>query len=490
MQSRPIAHRVLTFATAVAIFAAGCAGGEDESTGGWAESESGAGSGGSEGVESGGSAGVESGGSAGVGASGAGEAGGSSGAAGVGGAGGSAGGGGSAESGAGGGGGTESAVPAPERVIGYFTAWGVYGRNYHVKNIDTSGSAAMLTHINYAFANVVNNECVIGDSYADYDKAYAAAESVDGVADTWDAGALRGSFNQLRKLKQKHPHIKVLISLGGWTWSSGFSDAALPANRESFVRSCVSLFIEDSRWAGLFDGIDVDWEYPGTCGLTCNYRPEDSENFTALLAEFRAQLDASSPGLLLTIAAPAGPEKIDKIQAGAIHPYLDFINLMTYDMHGAWESTTNFHSPLYNSASNPASAMKLSTHEAVQAWLNGGTPANKLVIGIPFYGRGWTGVTAANDGLWQPASGAAPGAYEAGIEDYKVLVQKGHPGFHHADTKAFWTYNGTELWSYDTPSSIATKMGYVRDQGLGGAMFWELSGDTAGGELLSAIAGP
>ncbi|GIV98171.1 MAG: hypothetical protein KatS3mg057_2828 [Herpetosiphonaceae bacterium] len=124
---------------------------------------------------------------------------------------------------------TPDPQPSSKRIIGYFAQWGVYQRNYHVKNIHTSGSASKLTHINYAFANISSDlKCAIGDSYADYDRFYDAAASVDGVSDTWDSGALRGSFNQLRKLKQMYPHIKVLISIGGWTWSSKFSDAALP----------------------------------------------------------------------------------------------------------------------------------------------------------------------------------------------------------------------------------------------------------------------
>ncbi|WP_394842731.1 glycoside hydrolase family 18 protein [Pendulispora brunnea] len=382
---------------------------------------------------------------------------------------------------------TNAVAAAGKRVIGYFTEWGVYGRNYHVKNIVTSGSASKLTHINYAFANVVGNRCQLGDTYSDYDKYYDAAGSVDGVSDTWDTGALRGNFNQLKKLKKKYPNIKVLISLGGWSWSSGFSDAALPANRSAFVKSCVDLYIKDSRWAGLFDGIDVDWEYPGACGNTCNFRPEDTQNFTALLAEFRSQLNAAKAGSLLTIAAPAGPDKISKIQVGSIHQYLDFINLMTYDFHGAWETTTNFHSALYNSASNPSKALKFSTDEAVSLWLNGGTPSNKLVVGIPFYGRGWTGVTNASNGVYQKATGAAQGTYEQGIDDYKVLKNKGFQGYYHPDTKAYWIFNGSEFWSYDTPTSIGTKTSYIKSKSLGGGMFWELSGDTSNGELVSAV---
>ncbi|MFD5349024.1 glycosyl hydrolase family 18 protein, partial [Streptomyces anulatus] len=139
---------------------------------------------------------------------------------------------------------------AGDKVIGYFTNWGTYDRNYHVKNIETSGSADKLTHINYAFGNVTGGKCTIGDSYADYEKAYTADQSVDGVADTWDQ-PLRGNFNQLRKLKKLHPDLKILWSFGGWTWSGGFGQAA--QNPAAFAKSCRDL-VEDPRWADVFDG--------------------------------------------------------------------------------------------------------------------------------------------------------------------------------------------------------------------------------------------
>src|SRR6476469_6441388 len=150
-------------------------------------------------------------------------------------------------------------VNAAGVTLGYFVDWGVYQRDYHVKNIETSGSASKLTHINYAFGNVTNGQCAIGDSYADYDRFYDAASSVDGTTDTWDTGALRGSFNQLRKLKAMHPGLKVIYSFGGWTWSGGFGQAA--ANATAFANSCFNL-VHDPRWNGVFDGIDIDWEYP------------------------------------------------------------------------------------------------------------------------------------------------------------------------------------------------------------------------------------
>jgi chitinase len=436
------------------------------------------------------------------GGAGAGGGSGSGGSAGTGGVGG-AGSGGSAGTG---GGGTGGGGGGARRVVGYFVAWGVYARSYFVKNIESSGSASRLTHINYGFANISSDlKCAIGDSFADYDQAYDAAKSVDGTADTWDAGALRGNFNQLKKLKAKHPGLKVLISVGGWTWSDKFSDAALTAeSRRTLVKSCVDMYIKGAFTAslahpGVFDGIDIDWEYPAVMGNSSNYRPEDTANFTALLAEFRAQLDAQGAAdgktYLLTIAAPAGKDKYSKIEIDKIHPSLDFVNVMTYDMHGAWENVTNFHAPLAASTADPTRALEYDTDHAMSGWLAGGTPPGKLVMGVPFFGRGWKGVPAgpAGDGLYQTATGGgAQGTYEAGIEDYKVLKNLGaaYQSHRHAETRSFWVFSATDgiFWSYDDPTAIGEKTAYIKSKGLGGAMFWELSGDDAGGTLITALS--
>ena len=397
------------------------------------------------------------------------------------------------------------------RVIGYFTQWGIYDRAYTVKNIETSGSAARLTHINYAFGNVRNDRCEVGviqpsdpntgvggDAFADYTKSFGAGDSVSGTADTWDQ-PLRGNWNQLKQLKAKHPGLKVLISLGGWTWSRGFAHAARPENRQAFVASCVDAYIKGNlpvtdgaggtgAAAGVFDGIDIDWEYPAACGLQCG-GPEDTANFTALLAEFRRQLDAVRPGLLLTIAAGAGVDKIRVTQPGQYAQYLDYINVMTYDFHGAWDPTTNHHSALYATASDPSTGdtKKYNTNDAIQAFLATGVPASKLNVGIGFYGRGWTNVAKTNNGLYQSGT-AAPGRYEAGIEDWKVLKALNYPGYDDAAAGAHWIYNGTTWWSVDDPANIQRKMSYVKSQSLGGAFSWDFSGDDANGTLLKAMA--
>ncbi|SDH05060.1 glycosyl hydrolase family 18 protein [Nonomuraea jiangxiensis] len=364
------------------------------------------------------------------------------------------------------------------KVLGYFVQWGVYQRAYHVKNIDTSGSAAKLTHINYAFGNVQNGQCTIGDSYADYDRFYQAGESVDGVADTWDAGALRGSFNQLRKLKAKYPNLKVLFSFGGWTWSGGFAQAA--QNPAAFAESCYRL-VEDPRWADVFDGIDIDWEYPNACGLTCD--SSGPAAFRNLMSALRSRFGSN---YLVTAAITADGNnggKIDAADYGGAAQYVDWYNVMTYDYFGAFapQGPTAPHSPLTSYTGIPTPGFY--SDNAIQKLKSKGVPSSKLLLGIGFYGRGWAGVTQSAPG--GTATGPAPGTYEQGIEDYKVLKTRCPSTGTVAGTA--YAYCGNQWWSYDTPSTIGGKMSYSKNQGLGGAFFWELSGDTTNGELITAM---
>ncbi|WP_236239927.1 glycoside hydrolase family 18 chitinase [Streptomyces sp. CC228A] len=367
--------------------------------------------------------------------------------------------------------------PSSKVNLGYFTNWGVYGRNYHVKNLVTSGSAEKITHINYAFGNVQGGKCTIGDAYADYDKAYTADQSVDGVADTWDQ-PLRGNFNQLRKLKAQYPHIKVLWSFGGWTWSGGFGQAI--QNPDAFAKSCYDL-VEDPRWADVFDGIDLDWEYPNACGLTCDTSGPDA--MSKMMKSMRATF---GPDNLVTAAITADASaggKIDAADYGPAAQYVDWYNVMTYDFFGAWaaKGPTAPHSPLTSYAGIPQQGFN--SAEAIAKLKAEGIPSAKLLLGIGFYGRGWTGVTQKEPG--GTATGPAAGTYEQGIEDYKVLKTTCPANGTVAGTA--YAHCGTNWWSYDTPQTILSKMAWANNQGLGGAFFWEFSGDTGNGELVSAI---
>ncbi|MFF2786671.1 glycosyl hydrolase family 18 protein [Streptomyces sp. NPDC058049] len=367
--------------------------------------------------------------------------------------------------------------PGGKVKLGYFTNWGVYGRNYHVKNLVTSGTAGKITHINYAFGNVQNGQCTIGDAYADYDKAYTADQSVDGVADTWDQ-PLRGNFNQLRKLKKAYPNIKILWSFGGWTWSGGFPQAA--ANPTAFAQSCYNL-VEDPRWADVFDGIDLDWEYPNACGLSCD--TSGAAAFKNLLQATRAKFGANNLVTAAITADASNGGKIDAADYGGAAQYVDFYNVMTYDFFGAWaaQGPTAPHSPLTSYAGIPQAGFN--SADAIAKLKAKGVAGAKLNLGIGFYGRGWTGVTQAAPG--GTATGPAPGTYEQGIEDYKVL-KTSCPA---TGTVAGTAYAkcGSNWWSYDTPATIAGKMTWAKQQGLKGAFFWEFSGDTANGELANAI---
>ncbi len=397
--------------------------------------------------------------------------------------------------------------------VGYFTQWGIYDRDYLVKDVATSGTAERLTHINYAFANIggegecfQSNQPGEGDAWADYGRSFTAEESVDGVGDTWGQ-ELRGNFNQLRKLKEEYPHLRVNLSIGGWSWSKHISDAALTEeSRERMVSSCVDMFLRGDlpvldgaggpgAAEGVFDGIDLDWEWPGSEGHSDNVvRPEDRENFTALVAEFRDQLDGleaeTGREFELTSFMPADPEKIDAgYEVEKIMPHFDFVTIQGYDFHGGWEELTNHQSNLTPVDGDPGPDV-YSVQTTVDAWVERGADPADLVLGVPFYSRGWTGAAGGpnGDGLFQEAAGPAPGPYEEGIDDWKNV--KDYPGFElHRDDEAgtAWLYNGEEFWTYDDETSMARKAQWARDADLGGVMVWSLDGDDAQGSLMSAL---
>ncbi|HYS42239.1 MAG TPA: glycosyl hydrolase family 18 protein [Pseudonocardiaceae bacterium] len=421
--------------------------------------------------------------------------------------------------------------------VAYYDQWSIYQNAYFLKNLDASGAASKLNYLIYDFENIdpVNLTCFeatkatnpdpagesdpnagdgAGDSFADYQKSFDATTSVSGVADVFNQ-PITGNFHQLQELKAKHPNLKILLSLGGWTYSKYFSDvAASQASRQKYVSSCINMFINgnlpaqggfggNGTAANIFDGFDIDWEYPGSTGghLGNHVSANDTANFTALLQEFRNELNtagsANGKTYALSAALPAGQDKIAKIQQSQIGQILTFGDVMTYDLHGGFETTgpTNFADQLFQSPNDPSNAVapgtqKYSGDNAIKAWtvgapsygIAGGFPANKLTLGIPFYYRGWTGVPAgANHGLYQTASAPAAGATLSGnvpgIQMYKELasvVSNPADTFWDPVSQSAYFYDGTNFWTGEDAQSIKARTDYVHCNGLAGTMMFSM----------------
>jgi chitinase len=364
------------------------------------------------------------------------------------------------------------------RVVGYLASWGVRSKGTRIAQLP----AKDLTHIFYAFGRLGNDGRVaLGDPCLDIGACESGAAINEG-----------GNFAELRRLKAGNPHLKLVVSLGGWSGSGRFSDAALnDSTRKLFAESAIDVFIR--RTSGLFDGIDIDWEFPVSGGMEGNAkRPEDRENFTLMLAELRRQLDAQGSAdrrhYEIAIAASANPRAIANLEIARIVPLLDFISVMTYDYH-AGSRVTGFNSPLYASRGDPTPAFNIDA--SMRAFREAGVPAGKLLVGIPFYGRGYGGVGSVNDGLFQPASGS-PQGWRGGDGDWRTLSQTRLKDPRYAQrwdsaARVPWLYDSTSgTWvTYDDPRSIREKVRYVREQRLGGVMIWELGGDD--GSLMRAI---
>ncbi|UHA76170.1 fibronectin type III domain-containing protein [Paenibacillus sp. 481] len=429
--------------------------------------------------------------------------------------------------------------------VGYFASWGIYGRNYQVKDID----ASKLTHINYAFfdvcwngihgnpspsadnpnsttwkctdpavplqrGNVPNGAIVVGEPWADVTKSYPG--------DTWsdcEAGKC-GNIGELKRLKQKNPHLKTLFSIGGWTWSNRFSDvAANEQYRINFAKSAVDAV----RTYG-FDGVDIDWEYPGVETIPGNsYSPNDKINFTKLLEETRRHLDEAGrvdgKHYLLTIATGASQTYIDNTEMAKVNAIVDFINIMTYDFHGgSFIETTNNNAALLNDTRDPSAAKKFYVDGAIDIYQRAGVDLNKIVLGLAFYGRGWSNCAPGpnGDGLYQKcvkndAGNWAPkGTWDdfttkkpTGVFDYGDIVgnylnKNGYTRYWNDQAKVPYLYNPTTKTyiSYDDEQSIGLKTDYIKTKGLGGGMIWELDSDCrtttrfacTGATLLNKVA--
>jgi chitinase len=430
--------------------------------------------------------------------------------------------------------------PAPANVRSVFFAnWDRYARNYFVNQIP----AAKINQIEYAFAFPTATGCALSDQWSDYEApTWGGAQSVDGVADdpSNPNQHVFGNFNQLLKLKAAHPNLRVEISIGGWTGSTWFSDvAATPASRQAFVQSCLDLFIRGNLpndpvniWppqsggagviAGLFDGINIDWEYPGIDpGNGAHHTARDSRNATMLLKEFRRQLDeygeSTGKHYLLTVDIPGG--NVNSSGSWELHQVaqtVDWIDVMAFDFHGSWDPITAFNSPFGFDPSEPAVGggaiqWTWNTAGSVAYFLQNGVAADQLAVGIPFYGKEYVGVADINHGLYQP-HGAAPGndsptyhdLVDTGLADANLTPigptavtangtgANGFTRYFNVFAGAPWLYNpalnGGTFISYVDPQSVAERIALVHALGLRGAFAWEVSNDDSAGDLTNALS--
>jgi len=412
---------------------------------------------------------------------------------------------------------TAQKTPRAKVMGAYFEEWNIHYSGHNIADLEKNGVAGELTHLIYAFGDVTATAapaCAIEDPADAYQDP-----SVPSVSGKPFTAPLFGNYGALLQLKQLHPHLKVLISLGGQAGNAaGWVTAASSASgRAALASSCIDLFVKGNiapgiRAPGLFDGFNIDWEFPHAA---------DKENFTALLKEFRAQLDAwtktTGKRYTLTFDSPAGAQNYVNIDLKAAAEQVDFLTIDGYDYAGTWDKQTNEQSPLYETADNPLRNQAFSIDETVAAYLKAGVPAAKYTMGLPLYAVGWTGVANANHGLYRSApavspvltadgSGLCPNADKRapspgcdtlltpGFLTYATvenLVNKnGYIPWYDAARVGATLYNpaaGT-FYSYDDPTSVKAKTAYIKKMKLGGAYVWALNHDDAQGSLTKAIA--
>lgn len=324
--------------------------------------------------------------------------------------------------------------------------------------------AAKMTHLFYAFANLGENGVLAPVSIKDSD-----------------------NLTILNTTKAENTNLKILISIGGWGGSKYFSDASLtPGSRAKFIESALAFMVKFK-----LDGIDLDWEYPGQIGAGNIYRPEDKQNFTLLIKGFRSALAGQAgsdhhQSYLLTAAMGIDDNYLKNIEVDSVQKYLDYINLMTYDIYSGGDKTTGHLSNLYQSKS--PHPIRVSTTEAIEKYIKKGVPADKIVMGLPFYGRGWTMVNNKDKGLYQPSSGyrfslshdSLANAYidKNGFKRYWDRKAKS-PYLWNPDSHTFITYANEKSFKY--------KVRYVKEHQLAGVMFWEYSHDIKKQQLLNKL---
>ncbi|KAI4696466.1 uncharacterized protein J4E88_000643 [Alternaria novae-zelandiae] len=360
----------------------------------------------------------------------------------------------------------------------FYVNWAIYARKHMVTDLP----ADKLTKVNYGFANVNNQtgEVILTDEWADLQFPYPGDVATNGTQ-------LLGNFNQLYKLKQQNRNLKVILSVGGWSFRANFKPALATAEgRQKFCDSSIQLIAD----LGI-DGLDIDWEYPED--------ETDGDNFVDTLMRCRQTFDAYSAvnaagyHFDLGISAPAGPERFVVMPIAKMDPYVDNWNLMAFDYQGPGFSNYTGHlSNVYPSSTNPKSTngwnsksksfVPFNTKQAIDYYkMNIASPA-KIQLGMPLYGRGFANVVDMSKdqrGLGQKFNGSTAGTWEPGTLDYKVLPVNGSKVYTDKETLASWSWDpiAKELVTFDTPKVASWKTDYLMDEGLGGAWWWESSGD-------------
>jgi chitinase len=396
-----------------------------------------------------------------------------------------------------------------KRFIAYFPNWGMYNAAHQSMNVGMI-PWNKVTCINHAFFTVDSSyKLVSTDEWADFQTTFAHSDS-------WSVpDRLAGHFGEYRYYKGVYPNVKVMISVGGWTRGENFHAMALTAsNRAIFIQSCMDLLNKYT----FIDGIDIDWEYPGVNRVKdpndqydrgCPGGPEDKENFTLLLKEIRQAYNANGmSGKLLTIAAPGGYEKVDLTKPDVYSQYLDWLNIMTYDIHGAWETTTNHQALLYANPNDPSPTSpvdiknKYNTDYIMKYYRDTyRVPANKLNVGSPYYSRGWKNVISSTgtNGLYASASGAPVGNLDdpnspGGQNSYsqmKVLeATSGYVKYRDSYSMVPWLYNQSLgiMYTYEDEISANARCNYVNNNGFGGIIAWEISCDSSNFALTEIIS--
>lgn len=282
-------------------------------------------------------------------------------------------------------------------------------------------------------------------------------------------------MKQLNLLKRRNRNLKILLSIGGWTYSSNFkSAAATPQNRANFARSAVKLLKNYG-----FDGIDIDWEYPSNA--------QEAADWVALLKACREEMDTYARTLSnphhhfeMTVACPAGPQNFEKLDLKGMDKYLDFWNLMAYDYAGSWDSLAGHQANLYPCRKD-SRVTPFSTARALEHYTRFIDPS-KIVVGMPLYGRAFENT----NGVGKPYSGIGEGSWEKGVYDFKALPLPGASEYYDHESGASYSYdpNKKMLVSYDTVGMAREKASYIKNHYLGGAMWWESSGDKKGNESI------